>query len=1294
MALGTIGTGVSIQTYLKFVECCSGTQILFSGSLAVTNGSVYLYVGTVPFTGSGGSLQPGRCYTITTLTASGVITYPAVPPIALISLTTGCGAEACFNCNPANPCDCPEGYEIIDGFCVGIETVDPIPPKTIVFTGNIVDGGGGLGLLTFQSLNNFVWPLFTTPQLLGDIAAMTIIPNTGNNPVTGDSWTALNPLPQTGINAGKHQPITTATPGGFPALPSPPNPPASPPLRPLRESTITGTTLNYGGGNPIGYDNYEPNIAPWNTWYTNVAVWSLPGLSVINQYAGFLVCLEPTVETVYQVIMTGNNGVRLFVDDYLAVEMLNGDGNFQALAYNNHFQITLSPGLHILRLECYNYTGGGGLAAEVLECSAATVYGFTSLADFIPYRKFSTLWKKSRNLQITATGSNVITLTSGTTLSTDISGFIVQTSGTGFPANTFVTSVINSTTFTVNNNVPNGVYNSCRIQFPYDVSSIANNSFSCPEGFTLTTCEGIACVRTIELPCSSNCYLVMPCNSEDSFVSNSFDLEEFVDSFVTVETEDFYGCAYIVKLDENDCKDAIEVTVYPDEVCDCELRCFYVSNSNGFLYVDANDVLQEVSSIQAKPYLKVCSKVYPVVQNDSQNYDIINFGNCVNNTCPEQCFKLTNCANPETVLYSNTGSLIGHAVNNNILTLNGEEGCWEVSLSSDNCECIKVTYQLVGKEPVTVEVESGGIANSKPYYLLIIGDGYYTIAWADTSVWRVRQPDLPFQATYSEDTPCPFGTYTIEPGSIFEAFEVSECSTACECPIPVTVLQSYPTCEQCLPIVNYKFTNCNNQSIIRYSTEDYSEYVGKTVELECGECWFVSEIDYIPPSTQSIVILYTFDNCIACNRTYYKLTDCLDPTNVTYTYTDLSSIILPPVEGCDCINVSFTYDGVDYEYEVPKIGIDGSGYNDYAYYENSVSINISFNSGDGYWSLLFENSIGQLFFTNYTDVNCPVFSDWTVSFGDFEVKNFVTTSCFCDCIKVTYQLEGEDPVTVEVDSSGVRDGRPTYTGYVEGIPYTLDWKDGEWSVRGYFILESDGLCPFGVYTVVSSGIDIFEAFEVEPCSSLPVIKIKGCDTCFTVEETRLPINAGIVTVTNSYLDCPECLETFPCVCNRITNQGTTAKDFTYLDCLFEEVTINLQPNETSDKVCLINWVLTPEEEALVYIEHFGDCINGQCPVVPLPKRKVKPGYSVPTCDIEKYEKITCRSSEILYKQVMRLRYGISNCCPEDDEKWLIKKELIDLDALRDPDYICKPVTSCCNQPINDCGCNTLKTCNS
>jgi hypothetical protein len=110
-----------------------------------------------------------------------------------------------------------------------------------------------------------------------------------------------------------------------------------------------------------------------------------------------------------------------------------------------------------------------------------------------------------------------------------------------------------------------------------------------------------------------------------------------------------------------------------------------------------------------------------------------------------------------------------------------------------------------------------------------------------------------------------------------------------------------------------------------------------------------------------------------------------------------------------------------------------------------------------------------------------------------------------------------------------------------------------------------------------------------------------------------------------------------------------------------------------------------------YVEYFGTCINNECPPQIYPKREVRPGYSTPICSTEKYEKITCRSAEILYKQVLELRYGISNCCPDDDNRWLVKKEVIDLLALKDPNYDCM-VSSCgCNQPT--CGCST-NTCNS
>lgn len=215
-----------------------------------------------------------------------------------------------------------------------------------------------------------------------------------------------------------------------------------------------------------------------------------------------------------------------------------------------------------------------------------------------------------------------------------------------------------------------------------------------------------------------------------------------------------------------------------------------------------------------------------------------------------------------------------------------------------------------------------------------------------------------------------------------------------------------------------------------------------------------------------------------------------------------------------------------------------------------------------------------------------------------------------------------------------------------------------------------------------------------------VINIKGCDTCFTIAETDTPINPLTVTVTNSFLDCIACTPPLPCLCNRMTNYSTEDQDYQYLNCNDETVNLKLAAGESSGKICLKTWLLDhPDTDNL---EVFGECTDLQdpkftweCPET-RPKRKIKPGYSVPTCDIEKWEKITCKSSEILYKEVMRLRYGISNCCPDEDDKWLIKKELIDLAALVDPDYICTPVQSCgCAPSSCGCGCSsTLKTCSS
>lgn len=100
---------------------------------------------------------------------------------------------------------------------------------------------------------------------------------------------------------------------------------------------------------------------------------------------------------------------------------------------------------------------------------------------------------------------------------------------------------------------------------------------------------------------------------------------------------------------------------------------------------------------------------------------------------------------------------------------------WEVYEEVSGCDTISVTYQLVGEEPVTVEVEVFTVYNNKNAYRIINGDEITNIFWDSQETelrWTVITTTGGLTATLSSDTRCPFGTYTIEEGSIFEAFSV------------------------------------------------------------------------------------------------------------------------------------------------------------------------------------------------------------------------------------------------------------------------------------------------------------------------------------------------------------------------------------------------------------------------------------------------------------------------------------------------------------------------------------------
>ena len=344
-----------------------------------------------------------------------------------------------------------------------------------------------------------------------------------------------------------------------------------------------------------------------------------------------------------------------------------------------------------------------------------------------------------------------------------------------------------------------------------------------------------------------------------------------------------------------------------------------------------------------------------------------------------------------------------------------------------------------------------------------------------------------------------------------------------------------------------------------------------------------------------------------------------------------------------------------------------------------------------------------------------------------------------------------------------------------------DYLDCELCYRQYYLLEDCiGLQnDIITYTDLSSYVD-------------KVITLDWCpETCWEVTETFINNGAGVISdILNTYNVCVDCLTNASCICSTIKNYNTISQIYKYLDCYGLLQTITLQPNQKSDRLCLIRWYapepcdelivtitssigvisnitvyqnsinhpgpvivndkptwkdvdnnlyiyydgtkwilsknLTPLVLPSVYttigfidcngdcdcptgtwqqsssipnqdvyvttelkytIEYFGNCINGVCPPRKNNQKSITPGYNTPGCEAWKYEEISCRSAEAMYKQVLELRYGISNCCPEEDEQYIVQKELIDLAALYDPAYPCSTNSCGCS---NDCNCSTVE----
>lgn len=1077
--------------YLRFVDCCTGLEILFRGVLpaSIPDGSVVSYIGA-PFPGFGGSLQTNNCYTLYEEITSDPIAYPVAPgsleAVLEIAGPTGCDDPICAPCTPVLPCNCPDGFTQVGVDCVGtVTTAASYTGDTFII--NQAENSQqycSQGLRLYPNITSLIWPL------KGDGILNAVYSVQQNNGIGA----VVNPIGnvQSEVWGKGTVPCFTGTNGG---------------------------RLNIAGVWPGGYPN--------------------------NEYLEFEYCVTNTDTTnkEYLIGIAADNIAKIYIDTVEAVFLdAPNTGVTIPSRYWHVFPISLSPGVHTIKVAGLNSGGTAAFAAEIYDI---------------------TLSQFQASLMTPATG-----IGNCGTSPLDLEPYIL---------------------FSTRNLVN------------YEVADPnSEGHWFCNEGDP-EYCNGVpTCSVTQSFPLSCDCYLIVPCgNRVKPFVTNNPLFEDYIGQFNQVDSSVYTGCAYIIKLDNNNCGETI-IDATPGELsCDCDLRCYYVYNTNGFLYVDSDNNLQEVSSLEAKPYVKICSKIYPIEENSSVDYAIEDLGLCEEGECPVQCFKLTNCENPNSVIYTNSTSLLPYIFGtNNIVRILNREGCWIAS--------------------------------------------------------------------------------TLDPDEV------------CDCPIDITVTTSYASCPDCIGYKAYKLRSCEGNDVI-YTLFNLEAYIGQVVKLDCG-CYTVEQINYLPPNPQVIKLEDVYTDCTECLRKYYKLTDCTGVADPIITYTDLLLNLrqVIKIDGCEgCWIVEQTTEHLNATTVVVT-----ETYTDC----NTCGIDLP-------CICTTVSNYGEVVRT-YGFIDCDkLYQEITVNPGETSPrvcasKWYPVDYCSCFIVKITI-VDISTSYTANIIPDEILNGFPVYSLCVGEDCGTVSFNGDNWIIYDYnnspvYILDTQtsGNCPIGNWIPV-------EGPEPEDTT----IESLDCPNACRCVELSIIDGGNVINQISFSFDYYDS-NGYPVYNNssRIYNIsfdiGLGCWVMTLNDQIFQLCNDPLLycpagtwvPEEPTSLIYVSsNCIPDPEQQDFLltdYFQTYGECQQGVClPANFKNNRSVRPGYNTPNCNPDEYDKITCRFADAMYKVALEKRYGITNCCQDDDEKWIFKKELIDLQALKDPHYDCPDCLCSCNSGKTHSTCN-------
>ena len=516
----------------------------------------------------------------------------------------------------------------------------------------------------------------------------------------------------------------------------------------------------------------------------------------------------------------------------------------------------------------------------------------------------------------------------------------------------------------------------------------------------------------------------------------------------------------------------------------------------------------------------------------------------------------------------------------------------------------------------------------------------------------------------------------------------------CETIDPITGVKICPDCKE----VCYRLTSCDG--VIINTIQDFSLYVGTYIELSgYTGSWLVQVNDGICQDP-SLGLKISGTGATPCPCICYEIIgesggisyiDCDGISQYTYGPAKFCAQAPPIVKGVE---------GVDYTLVVGTDCVDDecvekcfllTNCDPTAYPEQDATIVSTLQSLSSY---VATNSVVELSgyegcwtITEAVECDCPV--DVTVlrDYKDCEECLGITAYKLSNCEKINEVLYTTQDLSAFVGQV-IKDDCACWT--VEEIDYQppsettivdpILFSDCNTCLTTYYQLDNCDLESDPQTIITSTNLAGFVG---------SVVQIDGCVECFTVSLYSLetePVNSQEVVVILDFPDCVTCGTIVP-RCSNVFNNTTEDQKYTFINANGDlESTDLVKSGQYSLRYCVQKWDDSVNPSGI--FNFYGDCTvyeddlgvkTGFC-VQHFPNnRKVKPGYNTPICSAEKYDKITCKAADIMYKKALELRYGISNCCPEEDEKWLIKKELIELQALTDPNYECDHLTDCsCN----------------